>query len=59
MNKPTDERVFPKGHENYDRIVYDRTAGEYYDRHTDLFLSLEELHAWGWSGCSVISYQIR
>ncbi len=41
------ERVFGKGHQFHDRIFYDRFEGKYYDRWTDLFLSLEEAHAFG------------
>ena len=43
---PRDETVFPQGHELHDRIVYDRVAGQYYDRNTDLYLSDEEVEAY-------------
>lgn len=41
------EHVFSEGHEYHNRIFYDRIEGAYYDRATDLFLSLDELKAYG------------
>lgn len=41
------ERVFSTGHQFYDVIFYDTKAGEYYNRSTDLYLSLEEVKAYG------------
>lgn len=41
------ERVFSKGHQYYDRIFYDTKEGSYYDRHTDLYLSLDDVRAFG------------
>lgn len=41
------EQVFSEGHEFHSRIFYDRHAGQYYDRGTDLYLTLEEAQAFG------------
>ena len=41
------ERVFSKGHEHYDRLFYDVREGQYYDRATDLYLTLDEVRAFG------------
>lgn len=41
------ERVFSPGHELHDRIFYDVKAGEYYDRGSDLYLTLDEARAFG------------
>lgn len=41
------ERVFSKGHVNYDRIFYDRLEGKYYDRGSDFYLTLDEAQAFG------------
>ncbi len=41
------EQVFSEGHQYHDRIFYDRKEGAYYDRHTDLFLTLEQAQAFG------------
>ena len=41
------EQVFSKGHQYYGRIFYDTTEGQYYDRATDLFLSLDEVRSFG------------
>jgi hypothetical protein len=41
------ERVFSKGHQYHDRVFYDAREGQYYDRGTDLYLTLEEAHAFG------------
>ena len=39
--------MFSKGHQYYDRVFYDSREGQYYDRATDLYLTLEEAHAFG------------
>lgn len=36
------ERVFSPAHPFYDRIFYDRVEGKYYDRATDIYITLEE-----------------
>lgn len=36
-----------ESHEMYGRIVYDRRAGQYYDKHTDLYLSYEDAKEYG------------
>lgn len=41
------EVVFPHTHELFNRIAYDPQEGQYYDRYTDLYLSLEEVKAFG------------
>lgn len=41
------ERVFSKGHELHDRIFYDVREGQYYDRGSDLYLTLAEAQAFG------------
>lgn len=41
------ERVFPKGHQFYDRIWYDPKEGKYYDRNCDFYLELEEMKRFG------------
>jgi hypothetical protein len=41
------ERVLPKTHENYDRLFYDVREGKYYDRTTDLYLTLREAYSLG------------
>lgn len=41
------ERVFSPGHPYHDRIFYDRLEGSYYDRCTDLFLTLDEVRSFG------------
>lgn len=41
------ERVFSEAHEYGNRIFYDRVEGRYYDRHTDLYLELDDLAAFG------------
>mgnify|MGYP000926004384 CR=1 FL=1 len=47
-SKPLEpERVFPEGHQYHDRIWYDYQEGSYYDRSTDMFLTLEEVKAFG------------
>lgn len=47
MKDPTLETVFHEGHQYHDRIVYDKREGSYYDRHTDLYLTIEEAQAFG------------
>lgn len=41
------ERVFCENHQYADRIFYDTTAGQYYDRASDLYLTLNEVAAYG------------
>lgn len=41
------EHVFPKGHQYHDRIFYDYQEGQYYDKGTDMYLSLDEVKAFG------------
>lgn len=41
------EEVFSAGHQYHGRIVYDRAEGQYYDRHTDLYLTLDDMRAMG------------
>lgn len=41
------EEVFSVGHQYHGRIVYDRTEGQYYDKHTDIYLTLAEVKAFG------------
>lgn len=41
------ERCFPKGHQFYDRIFYDRIEGSYYDRGRDFFISYDEAKTFG------------
>lgn len=41
------ERVFSAGHEHHDRIFYDRKQGSYYDRASDMFITLEQVKAFG------------
>ena len=41
------EHVFSVGHPNRTRIFYDRAEGQYYDAATDLYLTLEEVRAFG------------
>lgn len=41
------ERVFPETNQWHDRIFYDPTEGKYYDKYSDVYLSLEEAHAFG------------
>lgn len=41
------ERVFSPGHELHSRIFYDLVEGKYYDKATDLFLTLDEAKAYG------------
>lgn len=41
------ETVFSPGHQYHDRIVYDRSEGQYYDKYTDLYLTLEQARSFG------------
>lgn len=41
------EIIFSEGHHLYDKIFYDSQEGKYYNRETDLFLSENELGAFG------------
>lgn len=41
------EIIFSEGHHLYDKIFYDSAEGKYYNRETDLFLSENELGAFG------------
>ena len=41
------EVVFSPGNQWHDRIFWDRKAGQYYDKYTDIYLSLDELPAYG------------
>lgn len=41
------ERVFPAGHQYHDRLFYDVREGSYYDRATDLYITLDEAKAFG------------
>ena len=41
------ETVFSAGHQHHTRIYYDPKEGSYYDRATDLYLTLDEALAFG------------
>lgn len=41
------EIIFSEGHHLYDKIFYDSQWGQYYNRETDLFLTENELDAFG------------
>ncbi len=41
------EAVFPPGNQWHDRIFYDTVEGKYYDKYSDVYLSLEEMKAFG------------
>lgn len=41
------EQVFSAGNQWHDRIFYDVSAGQYYDRYSDVYLDLSELAAFG------------
>jgi hypothetical protein len=41
------ERVFPPSSQWYDRIWYDVSVGQYYDKYTDIYLEYAELAAFG------------
>lgn len=41
------EHVFCEGHRYHNRIYYDYSEGKYYDQHTDLYLTLDEVAAFG------------
>ena len=44
------ERIFSPMSQWYDRIFYDTKEGKYYDKYIDMYLSYEELSAYG-LGC--------
>lgn len=41
------ETVFSEGHELHNRIYYDNREGSYYDRYSDIFITLDEARAFG------------
>jgi hypothetical protein len=41
------ETVFSENHQYHNRIFYDRAEGQYYDRHTDIYLTLDQVRAFG------------
>jgi hypothetical protein len=41
------ERVFSEGHQFYNVIFYDVLEGQYYNKSSDLYLSLEEVKSYG------------
>lgn len=41
------ETVFSPGHQFHDRIYYDAKEGAYYDRYSDIYLTLEQVRAFG------------
>jgi len=41
------EEVYPAGHYLHGRIFYDRMEGSYYDRGSDLYLTLADMRAFG------------
>lgn len=41
------ETVFPVGHQFHDRVLYDRREGQYYDRYSDVYLTLADAKAFG------------
>ena len=41
------ERVFPPGHQHYERVFYDAREGKYYDRGRDMYMSYEEARSFG------------
>jgi hypothetical protein len=41
------EQVFSVNHQYHGRIFYDTKAGQYYDLHCDLYLTLDEAHSFG------------
>jgi hypothetical protein len=41
------ETVFSVNHQYHNRILYDAVVGEYYDAHTDLYLTLEQAYTFG------------
>lgn len=44
------EPVFSSGHQFHDRLFYDPREGAYYDKATDLYLTLAEAQAFGLPG---------
>lgn len=41
------EHVFSRNHQYYDRVFYDYREGKYYDRACDVYLTLDQAHAFG------------
>ena len=41
------ERVFPIGHRYHYRLFYDPREGSYYDKSTDMFITLQEAATFG------------
>lgn len=41
------ETVFSPAHPLHDRILYDAKEGSYYDRYSDVYLTLDEVKAFG------------
>lgn len=41
------EHVFSEGHRHHNRIFYDPHEGQYYDKHTDLYLTLNQARIYG------------
>lgn len=41
------ETVFSVGHQYHDRVLYDTREGSYYDRYSDVYLTLEQAHSFG------------
>ncbi len=41
------ETVFSPSHQYHDRIFYDVKEGSYYDKYSDIYLTLEQVRAFG------------
>jgi hypothetical protein len=41
------EAVFSEHHQYHTRIFYDAKEGKYYDRHSDIYLTLEQAYTFG------------
>ncbi len=41
------ETVFSVGNQFHDRILYDYKEGSYYDRYSDIFITLEQAQCFG------------
>lgn len=41
------EHVFSEENQFYDRIFWEESTKQYYDRYTDIYLSLEDVKAFG------------
>lgn len=41
------EVVFSRGHQSHDRVLYDTREGSYYDKYSDVFLTLEQARSFG------------